>query len=210
MEKQSGKKKQYSINEVFYSIQGEGVHAGRAAIFVRFAGCNLKCTFCDTDHAERVRMTAKELIAAMKTANDDCHQVVLTGGEPALQLDVDLVRALHAEGYWLQIETNGTKALPVNLGRGSAAYRDHVTVSPKFGGMIVLKKCDELKIVVDVPDIKAIADRKDLPRSTYQCVSPVFNGGKVDDEMHNACVNWVLTHPEWQLAFQLHKVWGVR
>ena len=136
--------KTYRINEIFYSLQGEGCHTGRAAVFVRFSGCNLKCPFCDTDFKAYREMTVDDIIAAvsewracgfvvLEMTVDDiiaavsewraCGFVVLTGGEPSLQVDESLIEALHHEGFYIAIETNGTCPLPSAI--------DWVTLSPK-------------------------------------------------------------------------------
>ena len=105
----------YRINEIFYSLQGEGYWTGTPAVFLRFSGCNLKCPFCDTDFAAAAAMTEDELISALKDASSECKRVIVTGGEPALQLDEALVQRLHKEGYTIHIETNGTRALPEGI-----------------------------------------------------------------------------------------------
>ena len=103
--------KTYRINEIFYSLQGEGRHTGRAAVFVRFSGCNLKCPFCDTDFKAYRELTVDDIIAAVSEWRA-CGFVVLTGGEPSLQVDESLIEALHHEGFYIAIETNGTCPLP--------------------------------------------------------------------------------------------------
>ena len=105
----------YRINEIFYSLQGEGRHTGRAAVFVRFSGCNLKCPFCDTDFKAYREMTVDDIIAAVSEWRA-CGFVVLTGGEPSLQVDEPLIEALHQEGFYIAIETNGTCPLPSTIG----------------------------------------------------------------------------------------------
>ena len=111
------------INEIFYSLQGEGFHTGTPAVFVRFSGCNLKCSFCDTQHEEFRMMTDDEIIAEVCTY--PCQMVILTGGEPGLSIDSQLTKALHAAGKYIAIETNGTCVLPEDI--------DWVTCSPKEG-----------------------------------------------------------------------------
>ena len=109
------------INEIFYSLQGEGYHTGTPAIFVRFSGCNLKCDFCDTQHEEGKMMTDDEIIAEVKKY--PAVTVVLTGGEPSLWIDDELIDRLHQAGKYVTIETNGTRPLPAAI--------DWVTCSPK-------------------------------------------------------------------------------
>ena len=125
------------INEIFYSLQGEGFHTGTPAVFVRFSGCNLKCPFCDTRHEEGKLMTDGEILA--EVLKYPAHLVVLTGGEPTLWIDRDFVRMLQEAGKYVSIETNGTHQLPDNL--------DWVTCSPKEGAPVVLRHIDEVKVV---------------------------------------------------------------
>ena len=114
----------YRVNEIFYSLQGEGRHTGRAAVFVRFSGCNLRCPFCDTDFAAYKPMAIADIMNAISPWSE-CGFVVLTGGEPSLQVDDALVEELHRAGFYVAVETNGTHALPDSV--------DWVTWSPKDG-----------------------------------------------------------------------------
>lgn len=192
----------YRINEIFYSLQGEGRHAGRAAVFIRFSGCNLKCPFCDTDFSTYKEMTADEICDIIREWRD-CGFVVLTGGEPTLQLDQALMDALHDEGFTVAMETNGTRELP--------CYVDWLTVSPKTAyvenGKTAVQSCSELKCVYDgehEPQTYGII-------AEYLYVQPCDTG----DEEKNAeiiakCVEWVKEHPKWQLSLQQQKILNVR
>ena len=111
------------VNEIFYSIQGEGRHAGRAAVFIRLSGCNLKCPFCDTDFSQSKEMTVEEIVNEVCSLSNDCHFVVITGGEPTLQNCVPLIDALHVKRYSVAMESNGTNIAPWNV--------DWLTISPK-------------------------------------------------------------------------------
>ncbi len=122
------------INELFYSLQGEGFHTGTPAVFIRFSGCNLKCDFCDTRHESGTLMTDEELLERVSAF--PCRMVILTGGEPGLWIDDDLVEKLHALGKYVAIETNGTCVLPEAI--------DWVTCSPKQGGKLNVKRIDEV------------------------------------------------------------------
>ena len=122
------------VNDIFYSLQGEGRNTGRAAIFIRFAGCNLKCPFCDTDFAQYEEMSDEDILNRIKSYPS--HFVVLTGGEPSLQVDRQLVDLLHKHGYELAMETNGTHPIVDGI--------DWITCSPK--GNTVIKRCNELKL----------------------------------------------------------------
>lgn len=125
------------INEIFYSLQGEGFHVGTPAVFVRFSGCNLKCEFCDTRHEEGVMMSDEEIVE--KVCQYPCKTIILTGGEPGLWVDEDLVAALHKAGKYVCIETNGTCVLPESI--------DWVTCSPKLGASLRVRRMDEVKVV---------------------------------------------------------------
>ncbi len=192
--------RRYLVNEVFSSIQGEGVRAGTAATFIRFAKCNLACNRaehgfdCDTDFEHGQRYTLAELVAAAAGPP----WVILTGGEPALQADDALVRALHKAGRSVAIETNGT----VNV---EALGLDWITVSPKC---LAIKQpaADEVKHVLAAgqqPWPVAIAARNYL-------VSPAFKGDEIDPDALAWCIDWVTGHPAWRLSCQQHKWWGVR
>lgn len=183
------------INEIFYSLQGEGLRTGVPAVFVRFAGCNLRCPFCDTDFGEYVEMSDEEIVAA--AARYAARYVILTGGEPALQADVALVDRFHAAGFVVAIETNGTVEPPSNV--------DWVTCSPK--GHVVLRRCDELKCLYDgrteplCPDIEA----------RYRLLQPIDSGDAERNRATTAaCVEYVKSHPGWRLSLQTHKMIGIR
>ena len=203
--------RQYAVNEIFYSIQGEGRNTGRAAVFIRFSGCNLKCPFCDTDHRQHTLMTAKEIAqeaAALVTPWHRCEEktlVVLTGGEPSLQVDTELTAELHASIYCeIAMETNGTRMVAEGV--------DWITLSPKDifveGATPVLAKVDELKVVYDgIHDIPAY----DFIEARYRYLQPCATG----DEARNAdvikgCIDFVKSHPQWTLSLQTHKWLGVR
>ena len=136
------------INEIFYSLQGEGYHTGIPAVFVRFSGCNLRCPFCDTQHEEGTLMSDEDIV--MEVAKYSTQVVILTGGEPGLWIDEKLVDALHHEGKYVCIETNGTCLLPENI--------DWVTCSPKEGAKINLDRIDEVKVVYVGQDVSAYLD----------------------------------------------------
>ena len=119
----------YRVNEIFFTLQGEGAHSGIPAVFVRFSGCNLHCPWCDTEFTEFTEMTAEQIVSKMKelydTPNERRKMCVLTGGEPGLQVDQPLIDALHEAGFYICIETNGTRPLPDGI--------DWITCSPKAG-----------------------------------------------------------------------------
>lgn len=179
----------YRINEIFYSLQGEGVHTGRPAVFVRFSGCNLQCPFCDTDFSRFTAMTADNIVAAVaECCHDSNAMIVLTGGEPSLQVDEPLLDALHRLGMTIAIETNGTHPLPVGI--------DWVTCSPKEGSRVVLDSADEVKVVLTGNDPELW--RRTI-RAQHYLLQPCScrNTGQV--------VEYILQHPWWRLSLQTHK-----
>ena len=190
----------YRVNEIFYSLQGEGRHTGRAAVFVRFSGCNLRCPFCDTDFTAYTEMTAADILAAID-AWKHCGFVVLTGGEPSLQVDDPLVEALHEAGYYIAMETNGTHIVPSAI--------DWVTVSPKNSFVaqapsIVVNKVDEVKVVFD--GIHDPAAYTHLGNSPYLCLQPCDTGdAERNRDIVGQCVAYIKQHPQWRLSLQTHK-----
>ena len=207
----------YAVKEIFYTLQGEGAQTGRAAVFCRFAGCNLwsgraedrgrgagGCSaWCDTDFVGtdgpgggRFR-TAGELAAAVRAAWGDrggAPMVVCTGGEPLLQLDDAAIAALHAAGFTIAIETNGTQPVPAGV--------DWVCVSPKAGAPIVVEGGDELKLVhpqagVDPARFAGLAFRNFF-------LQPL--DGPEAAAATAACVAYCLAHPQWRMSLQTHKL----
>ena len=177
----------YPVNEIFYSLQGEGWFTGSAAVFVRFSGCNMKCSFCDTDHSASTMMEAREIVD--KVLGFPARHVILTGGEPAMRVDSLLIDMLHAEGCFIQIETNGS--LPVS------DEIDWITCSPKGDYSVRLPRVDELKIVFQAQDVEAIASR--VP-ATHLFLQPC-SGANIPET-----VDYILTHPWWRLSLQTHKL----
>ncbi|MBO4331831.1 MAG: radical SAM protein [Paludibacteraceae bacterium] len=172
------------INEIFYSLQGEGRFTGTAAVFIRFSGCNLKCSFCDTQHEEGKQMSDDEIIA--EAAQYPTRHVVLTGGEPSLWINEAFVDRLKAAGFFVQIETNGTHPLPTNI--------DWVTFSPKTDWK--LTKSNELKVVYQGQDL-SLWDHFDCE---YKYLQPCSCTNT------NEVVEYIKQHPEWRLSVQLHKL----
>lgn len=197
--------KLYRINEIFFSLQGEGVRVGQPSLFLRFSKCNLTCRVethgfnCDTEFESGTDLTADEIVTELRTHTRECPWVVLTGGEPALQVDVELIQALHEAGYRLAIETNGTIELPEGL--------DWVTVSPKVAEDSIRQRvADEVKYVRGYGQA--------LPATTVEAdhywVSPAFEGDRVDPRTLDWCVRLVKENPQWGLSVQLHKFCGLR
>lgn len=199
------------INEIFYSLQGEGTHAGVPSVFVRFAGCNLRCSFCDTAHQSGVNMTDAEIIEYINSY--PAEWIVLTGGEPSLHIDDDFIKALHiATGKKIAIETNGTRQLPPEI--------DWVTFSPKIGmtdpitaseaATIRIKRADEIK-VVDIGQNLDIYFR--LPQAgsnTRMYLQPCWvEDTQLARKYEQRTVQRVLDDPRWTLSVQLHRKLGI-
>jgi 7-carboxy-7-deazaguanine synthase len=211
----------YQVKEIFYTLQGEGTHAGRPAVFCRFAGCNLwngresgraraVCKFCDTDFVGTdgpgggTFRTPAELVARVSAtwrgqSNDRVRPfVVCTGGEPLMQLDVPLVGALHDAGFEIAVETNGTKPAPAGL--------DWVCVSPKAGADLVLTSGNELKLVFPQEGAEPERfERLGFPRLLLQPMD-----GPDRDANTQRAVEYCLANPQWSLSLQTHKYLGIR
>lgn len=189
------------VNEIFYSLQGEGYWTGTAAVFVRLSGCNLRCSFCDTDHELGEPLTEAAIVEAV--AQFPARHVVITGGEPSLSLTASLVDALHGIGRFVAVETNGTHPLPDNV--------DWITLSPKDAfepkGRPVLTHCDELKVVFDGTTPNLYEDITAAHRFLQPC--------DVGDTQKNraimeACIDFIKAHPIWRLSLQTHKITNIR
>jgi 7-carboxy-7-deazaguanine synthase len=208
----------YAVKEIFLTLQGEGAHAGRAAVFCRFAGCNLWsgreqdrdsaiCRFCDTDFVgtdgtlgRRFLSAAAlaETIAAQWTGDAAHRYTVLTGGEPLLQLDAALIAALHARGFAIAIETNGTIEVPDGL--------DWICVSPKARAELVVRRGHELKLVYPQAGIAP----EDFEGLAFQRFSlQPMDGPEVAANTARA-IEYCLRHPQWRLSLQTHKTLGIR
>ena len=208
----------YSIKEIFYTLQGEGNHAGRPAVFCRFTGCNLWngreedrasaiCQFCDTDfvgtdgtlggrYASADKLA--DTIAAQWTGENTNRYVVLTGGEPLLQVDTPFIAALHARGFSIGIETNGTIDPPEGM--------DWVCVSPKAGSILVVRGGHELKLVYPQPG----ATPEDFVDLAFERFSLQPMDGPELIENTARAIDYCLRHPKWRLSLQTHKTLGIR
>ncbi|NNM78204.1 7-carboxy-7-deazaguanine synthase [Sphingomonas sp. ID1715] len=208
----------YSVKEIFYTLQGEGRQAGRAAVFCRFAGCNLwsgreqdraeaVCTFCDTDFvgiggtgggkfADAEALASA--VAATWSGGEGRRLVVLTGGEPLLQVDTALIDALHARGFEIAVETNGTIAPPPGL--------DWLCVSPKADAPLAVTSGDELKLVYPQP--AATPERFEALAFDHFLLQPM--DGPALAENTEAAIAYCMAHPKWRLSVQTHKVVGIR
>ena len=208
----------YVVKEIFYTLQGEGAQAGRAAVFCRFAGCNLwsgreedrasaVCRFCDTDFVgvgedggrfADAEALAERIAATWASGAGGRPMVVMTGGEPLLQVDDGLIRALHGRGFRLAVETNGTMAAPEGL--------DWVCVSPKAGAALVQTSGDELKLVY--PQEGAEPERFAGMGFRHWFLQPM--DGPQREANTAAALDYCLRHPQWRLSLQMHKLVGIR
>lgn len=195
----------WKINEIFYSLQGEGRNTGVPAVFVRMSGCNLHCNFCDTAHTAGRMMSLPEIIAAVN-AYPVAPLVVLTGGEPSLFINDEFVTSLKTmTGKRIAIETNGTRPLPAGL--------DWVTLSPKTGvdggdvEPLALNCCDELKVVYVGQDLTLYEHIK----APFRYLQPCWVSDAVQCHKNTQdCVNAVLQNPGWRLSLQTHRILHIR
>jgi len=210
----------YTVKEIFYTLQGEGANAGRAAVFCRFTGCNLwtgreedrtsaVCQFCDTDFVgtgpDGGRFADAALLAETIASrwphapeSGEKPMVVCTGGEPLLQLDAPLVTALHDRGFEIAVETNGTQAPPEGI--------DWICVSPKANAELELTSGDELKLVF--PQEGGAPDRYESLDFRHFFLQPM-DGPSVEENTRLA-LQYCLEHPRWRLSLQTHKLLGIR
>lgn len=190
----------YKVNEIFYSLQGEGWWTGTPMVFVRLSGCNLNCPWCDTDHRNGVEMSADEILSKVREASQGlCRRVCITGGEPLLQLDRALVKTLRDAGLKLHLETNGTLPLPCPL--------DWVTLSPKGRTAIFMDDVHEVKVVYEGgdPDLGRWEDESLLFLQPCDTGDPERNR-----EILSQAVEYVKRHPKWRLSLQTHKLIDIR
>lgn len=178
------------VNEIFYSIQGEGYFTGTPAVFIRFSGCNIQCSFCDTIHQEGRLMSDEEILS--EVGRFPARHIVITGGEPGLQVTVELVELLRQQGKFVQIETNGTVALPENI--------DWVTCSPKAGHEVRIARMDELKVVYLGQDLSIY----DHWEAKVRCLQPC--SGKNTEEV----IEYIKEDPRWRLSLQTHVMLNIR
>lgn len=209
----------YAVKEIFLTLQGEGVHAGRRAVFLRFAGCNLwtgreedrasaVCQFCDTDFVgmdgenggryEAEALAAK--VAALWGEAREHRYVVMTGGEPMLQVDDRLVEALHAEGFTIAIESNGTIAAHPSI--------DWVCISPKAGSEVIQRQGNELKLVW--PQSGSDTSAMESWGFDNFLIQPMDSGDSgVNESNRKSAIEYVLQNPKWRLSLQNHKLLGL-
>ena len=209
----------YSVKEIFYTLQGEGTHAGRPAVFCRFSGCNLwsgreedrptaVCNFCDTDFVgtngtlggkyPSASALAKEIASLWPPSDDENRFVVLTGGEPMLQIDSTLIECLHKENFFIAVETNGTIKPPPGI--------DWLCVSPKGGSKLALTGGDELKLVFPQVGLDP-ADFEHLSFHNFMLQPMDMVNAKNNTQL---VIEFCKLNPRWKLSLQLHKLIGIR
>ena len=209
----------YAVKEIFYTLQGEGMHAGRPAVFCRFAGCNLwsgreadrasaQCRFCDTEfvgtdgtlgarYADAAQL-AQQMADCWPSSDAGPRFAVLTGGEPLLQVDAPLIDALHRQRFEIAVESNGTLAAPPGI--------DWLCISPKAGAPLVQRSGHELKVVVPQPGL----DLPALQALDFEHLRVQPMDGPLRAEHTAWAVQWCLEHPRWKLSVQTHKTLGIR
>lgn len=200
----------YRVNEIFYSLQGEGRRVGEPSVFLRFAGCNLACSLdpgprspggfdCDTEFVSGASVSAEELRERLLHVSQGCRRVILTGGEPLLQADNKLGEVLKRDGWFIAVETNGTICAP--------EWIDWVSLSPKVAEHAVRTgRADELRYVR--------AHGQHLPQPSisarHKYISPPFSPAGVAHKDLDWCVKLCLDNPDWSLSIQTHKIVGIR
>jgi len=191
------------VNEIFYSLQGEGYFTGTAATFVRLSGCNLACDFCDTEYNSFENMTEEEIL--QQVIQYPSKHVVITGGEPTLQLTRSLLELLHEANKYVQIETNGTMPLQDGLDE----LIDWITLSPKQA-QVRIQNFHELKVVYEGQDMQQYADL--MSRSGIRLsLQPCDRGDEVTNVKNVAqTMAYVQSHPQWRLSLQTHKILSIR
>ena len=188
--------KKYRVNKIFYSIQGEGARVGTPQVFVRFSGCNLHCSFCDTDHSSYREMTASEIVAECRRMGNGCASVSMCGGEPTLQLDAYLIAEFKRYGWFISIETNGLLPVPAGV--------DYVVCSPKTP-KIAPDSINELRYVVKAGDKLPVPHK----HADHYFLSPCFDGEQANAANIAHCIKLVQDNPEWRLGMQWHKFVGI-
>jgi len=203
----------YQVKELFYSLQGEGANSGRPAVFCRFSGCNLwsgrevdradaACNFCDTDFIGGDKFidakTLAEAVAGFWPTGHEAKFVVLTGGEPGLQVDAALVEALHKQGFEIAIESNGTQGLPDGI--------DWVCISPKASEPLKVTKGHELKLVFPQTEV----DPADYAALEFEHFYLQALDGPYQEKNLLLAMDYCLQHPQWRLSLQTHKLLNIR
>lgn len=194
------------IVEIFQSLQGEGANTGKLVIFIRLTGCNLNCSFCDTDFGHvALELTPHQLLKKIEQDFPNCHNIIWTGGEPTLQLTEEIVALFKSAGYWQALESNGLKAAPKGL--------DYITLSPKERYDVVKdnyhdRTVGEVRLPIAMGD--NLLDLDLLPSAEYYFISPIFDGENIVQENIEYCYQLISQNPIWRLSLQIHKLIGIR
>lgn len=190
-----------NVNEIFYSLQGEGARAGSPSIFIRLQDCNLSCKFCDTEFENGREMSLLNIYNKIKLY--PCKWIIWTGGEPALQLTKEIINYFKRKKYFQAIETNGTLPIPNNL--------DWITLSPKVSepkiNMCFFKGVTELKLIIHKGQSKI---PKPNIKAKYYFLQPQSKNDKINIENLKHCIKLCKENPLWRLSLQLHKIWKIK
>lgn len=186
-----------NVNEIFYSLQGEGGRSGEASIFIRLTKCNLACSFCDTDFAHGEDMTITQILEVIKQY--PCKWIIWTGGEPTIQLKDEILIEFQRAGYKQAIETNGTRPVPSLI--------NYITCSPKQNYdkiRTLIPIVNEIRIPIKKGD--AVPDVSVFPKANNYFLSPIFDGNAINKENVDYCVEMIKQNPQWKLSLQIHKL----
>ena len=202
--------KKYPINEIFYSLQGEGIYAGRPANFIRLSGCNMVCSYCDTNHKPNTEMTLDEILKQLNNLN---RTVVLTGGEPTVHNLEQLMTALHESNCIIHIETNGSRTKYTS----TLAFADWVTLSPKGRdlSLYAIHLANEIKLLVGSDNwqeyIKWFTTKYNtVLKNTLLQLLPLADGKNLNTENIKLALDYCLLHPQFSLTLQQHKILEVK
>ena len=191
------------VNELFYSIQGEGRFTGTPSVFIRFAGCNLACDFCDTDHKSYKELTEDEIMQEIEKY--PAKHIVITGGEPTMQLSASLIYKMHEAKKYVQIETNGT----LLFRDGLESMIDWITCSPKYKE-VRIQHIDELKVVYRGQDMSQYDNLSTTYEDSYYLQPCDVKDKAKNAEILNETINFIKTNSKWKLSLQTHKILNVR
>lgn len=199
----------YSVNEVYLSVQGEGHRAGTANVFLRFQGCNLRCSgemvdgvyqpLCDTEFASGRKLTTEALMDWIKRVAGKCRWIIATGGEPLLQLDTPLIDTFHSNGFQVAVETNGTIKAPDGI--------DYLVLSPKIAEHAI-----KIPVAHEIRYVRGYGQAIPKPacKAEHCFISPAFEGVHLPQDTLNWCIQLVKDNPQWRLSVQMHKFTNIR
>jgi len=196
------------VNEIFYSLQGEGAQTGKPVIFIRLSGCNLRCSFCDTKHEKGSEMTLEDILQKVKEQSDVCNYIIFTGGEPLLQLNEGILQFFVDSGYFIGLESNGT--IPISHNMRNLIH--HITISPKKVDKMLKVNFKDVyinEIRIPLRNGQRITEERLelLPHAEKYYISPIFEVS-TENTVQNIhwCLSYSLQNPIWNLSVQLHKI----